>query len=145
MSTEVFYFTGTVNYALVHKPDSKYGKYQMDFYPLDAAGRRAIKDTGIKNGVKEDQEGNFFYKFANEYKPSVVDKEGNPVTALVGNGSTVQIKLVVDTFNAKPSDDGKFPGGQTTRGVVEAVRILELVPYVAPEREVTPTDWPLVD
>lgn len=111
--------------------------YTMSFYPEGAAGRKAIKDTGIKNHAKEDDglksgvEG-FFYTLRSNEEYAILDKNGIPLdeNVMVGNGSTVTVELEVETFTSKQH-------GPQARSKLLAVTIDELVPYIPKEATVT--------
>lgn len=134
MSLETFKFSGRLFWAQVQKPDKKYGDYRIKFYPKDDETRKAVKATGTKCGVKEDDNG-FFYVFKNEVRPVVQDGEGNPVTTLLGNGSEADITLTVESFISP-----KF--GPTARTRLAEVTVTKLIPYNPPETPAVKTELP---
>ena len=116
-----YIFEGTFQWAQIQRPDKKYNDYRIKFYPADAAVRKAIKETGTQCHVKEDDDG-FFYNFKNEIQPVVTDGDGNPVTALVGNGSTGAVRIMVEKFTSQ-----KY--GEIARTKLTGVVIRNLIPY----------------
>ena len=136
MATTYHTFPGTVKWAKVFKTD-KFGNYVIDFYPLNKDIRQAVKNTGIRNKINEDNDGELFYKFRRPHQkvqsqtgevwefgpPKVVDMAGDPITDLIGNGSEVEVTISVYDFNSKEHGTGK---GHK----LEEIRVLSLVPYV---------------
>jgi hypothetical protein len=122
MATEKkeYIFKGTVKW-LTNFQSKEYGNYNFLFFPTDAATRKAVKDTGIRNGVKEDDDG-FYYTFRSDEPFVVLDAEGKVYSGKIGNGSTVDLRLVVEKF-----DTAKY--GRVARGTIESVVITKLVEY----------------
>ena len=120
MATVFYTFSGTVKWAKVYRPD-KFGNFTIDFYPKDKEVRKAIKDTGIRNRLYEDDEGNFFYRFRRAERkenkktkemmefgpPKVLDSDGEPMTDLIGNGSEITVKISVYDFSSPEHGTGK--------------------------------------
>lgn len=127
MAQTVHLFTGMTKWAKVYKPDEKYGKYSLNFYPKDDADRKAIKATGIKNNTKEDDDG-FYYVFRSEKAPTVVDNKGEEFDQIIGNGSTITVKLGVESFTS-----AKW--GKVVRSTLLGVKVEELVEYVPDNRD----------
>lgn len=125
---------GTVNWAKVHRTD-KFGNFTIDFYPENAAARKALKDTGIRSKVNEDEDGGLFFKLrrpesktirgeeVNFGPPTVIDINGDPFTDNIGNGSEVEVTFSIYDFNHPDHGTGK---GHR----LEKVRVLNLIPYV---------------
>lgn len=130
-----YYFTGKCNYAKVYKPDLDFDKinssWKIDLY-MDDESWELFNDSGCQLKVKEDKKtGEKYVNFRRPTQklikdkietfkpPVVVDKTNSPMTADIGNGSTVTVK--VEIYNTRK---GK---GHT----LEAVRVEELVPYEA--------------
>jgi hypothetical protein len=111
-------FEGTVRWAFVTNVN-QYGKFSLNLY-VDDKTRKAIKATGTKNGLKEDDQG-FYYVFRSDEKPVVVDGAGQPVTEIVGDGSKVRIAVTVEKFDSKH--------GPNARTKLKTVVVDELVPY----------------
>ena len=130
MSKQEYHFDGTLQFAQLQRPDKKYNDYRLKFYPKDAATRKAIKETGTQCNVHEDDDG-FYFQFKNEIRPNVTDAEGNPVTALVGNGSTATMRIMVEKFTS-----AKY--GDIARTKLTGVVITNLIPY-EPKKEATVT------
>ena len=127
MSKAEFTFSGKAKYFMFRN-QSKYGDFRMNFFPADDATRKAVKATGTKCGVKEDDGARggpdgFFYTFVNKDNNLIV--EGVPEGALVGNGSDVTITISVEQFVSP-----KF--GPTARTRLEKVVVTNLIPYEKP-------------
>src|SRR5258708_717480 len=90
--------TGIVYWAKL-KPGqvNKYGKLSVDFYPQDKETRATIKSLNLRNGIKEDKEGNLFYTFTkkldDKFHPGEVPayKDGDKFEGAIGNGSEVTV------------------------------------------------------
>lgn len=122
--TTEHYFEGTVKWARVHSTD-KFGKYSFNFYPKDAETRKAIKLTGVRNNVKEDDEGGLFYVFrrnGEDGPPMITDDAGTKIDALLGNGTEVIMKLSVEKFQSREH-------GDVTRSKVLGLVVKKLVEY----------------
>jgi hypothetical protein len=123
---EVHIFKGKVSYLL--KRPNKFGKYSLNFYPPSAADRKAVKSTGIQNGVKEDDgarsgvEG-WFSTFRSDTPFAVFNSDGSSFSDFVGNGSEVTLKLVVESFDTKDF-------GRKTRATVDSVVVDKLIEFV---------------
>jgi hypothetical protein len=137
MATQYYYFSGTAKWAQLTRTN-KFGKHSINLY-VDDKTRKEIRGLGTRLNAKEDDDG-FFFNFRRDPDrtfpdgsklgpPTVVDKDGNPLTALVGNGSKVTVKIAVYDFPAGEKDGEKWASGRGTR--LEAVRVDELVPYEA--------------
>lgn len=132
MATEFFSFEGKAEWAFVQKPHPKFDPpiYMLNFYPKDDDTRRAVKATGLRNNVKEGDYG-FYYVFrrgADKGPLKVLDKDGQPFTELLGNGSDVKIVMEVYDY-----PNGR--GGRSKAGRLDTVQILNLIPY-HPEKEI---------
>lgn len=126
MAKQEYTFRGKAKWAQVYK-QSQYEDYRLNFFPDDAT-RKAIKATGTKCGIKDDKDGDgLYYTFRSKIKPPVVDKEGKPFTALIGNGSTVSIQLSVEDFTSQY--------GPNSRTVLLGVVVEEHVPYEKKEEQ----------
>lgn len=126
-----YYLKGEARYAKVYKPVDKYkkdeGKEWAIDVKLDAASEDILKESGCQ--LRKSKDGAGFYTFRRPQQklikdtmvtfeaPNVVDKDNNPMTADIGNGSIVTIK--VEIYNTR------MGVGHT----LEAVRVEELVPY----------------
>lgn len=136
MSSKLYYFTGPCKWAKVYEPDDYNGekKWKIDVF-LDKNSLKDLKATGCKLKVKEDEDGKKFVTFnrpvVKEIKgemkdfepPKVLDKDHNPITDLIGNDSTVTVKVQV-------YDTQMGPGHR-----LEAVRVDNLIPYAAAPQE----------
>lgn len=121
-------FTGTTKYAFVQSAN-KFGKYSLNLY-VDDKTRKAIKATGTKNGLKEDDDG-FFYVFRSDFQPEVIDEAGQNINDIPGDGSSVTVTVTVEPYTSKKFGDG-------TRTKLRRVLINNLVPYAKPEAISTP-------
>lgn len=126
-------FEGMFKWAQVQRPDRKYGDYRLTFYPADAPTRKAIKETGTQCHVKEDDDG-FFYSFKSEIQPAVTDAQGNPITALVGNGSKGVVRIMVEKFTS-----AKY--GEIARTKLTGVVVTDLIEFV-PKTQDAPAPIP---
>ena len=138
MAQSTFYFSGPVRWCKAFMPDQKYGKHTVEVQ-LDDKGLETLKSTGLQGRPSKDGEG--YYTFRRDPKqliwkdgtrqaagrPDVTDVDGNPITDLIGNGSTVTIKVTVYDY------DNSFGRGKGHRW--EAVRVDELVKYEKPKAE----------
>lgn len=127
MAITTYKFRGTVSFLMKKpkqwKPEEP-PKYSVMFYPED---RAAVRATGVKNKIKEDKEGKFFYSFYN-LDPIPVFVEEKVFDGYVGNGSEVELILDVETF-VSPKH------GASARSKIAAVNVLKLVPYDPPKQE----------
>lgn len=129
-----FSFEGTVTYCMVRKPN-QFGKFSVNFYPKDNETRKAIKATGIRSQLKEDETG-FYYTFNRPDVNSFGVKLGAPAVTyeavaydgLVGNGSEGVIHVDVETFTSKQY-------GEVTRGTWVSFDVKKLVEYTPPSAE----------
>jgi hypothetical protein len=112
MSTQNIYLTGTVKWAKVRTPDEKYNDYKVNLYP-DKDSLVRIKESGLQVQPKEDEDGTF-YTFRRKHEqiikrelkvngpPQVLSADNTEFEGLIGNGSTVTIKVIVfDTIKGK--------------------------------------------
>lgn len=122
------YFTGKARWAKLYVPDEKYGpKYSIELQ-LDPENLAKYKAAGCMGNPSKDGEGYYTFRRTKTMltrkgqvkefgPPKVLDKEGQPTTISIGNGSDVTIK--VETY---PTEKGVG-----TRLV--SVRIDNLVEY----------------
>lgn len=133
MAKQEYTFFGKAKWMQFLKPDRKYGDYRLSFYPADDATRKAIKATGTKCGVKEDDgskgepEG-FYYAFKADKPFPVTDPQGNDITVPIGNGSDIQLTISVDDFVSPKFDP-------TARTRVESVVVTNLLKYDPPKKD----------
>lgn len=95
-----------------------------------------MQSQGIKNTLKKDHDtGQYFINFKRtavdkkgkiNTPPKVVDKDGNPLNDLIGNGSKGTVKLELRTFKLKT-------GGNGAAATLDTIKVDELVPYEARE------------
>jgi hypothetical protein len=128
------YFTGECKWARVQTPDEKYKKYSIDV-KLDEKAMYEYGNLKLKGKPREG-----FVTFSSypdkknggpAKKPEVVDAEGNPCDALIGNGSNVTVKVETYSYN---NEYGKGNGSRLV-----AVKVNELKEYVK-EAAVVPQD-----
>jgi hypothetical protein len=110
MATITLTLSGTVKWVK-RKKDEKYGNYSVDFYPT-LESKKQIKESGLKITIKEDKDGELFYKFrrpdtkvmGNETvtfgPPSffILDEDSGkpiPFDGVIGNGSVGKVKVQV--------------------------------------------------
>lgn len=128
MATQFYYFKGKCNWARLYEgmEDEKFGHYGIDFFPED---NEAFKATGVQLQPRENEDGEVFYKLRRNPEalikgevvkfgpPKVVDKDNESFDKLIGNGSTVTVKIgVYDTRKGKGHR-------------LESVRVEDLVVY----------------
>lgn len=136
MSTATIFISGVCKWAKVYQKqmDTRFGegvpnvgKFSIVLYP-DEEGLVLLKTAGSRVKKYDDEDGTNFKLSRDNTKvfkdveeilgpPRVIDKDGNPFTEIIGNGSRVTVKL--DVY------DSKF--GKGTR--LEAVRVDEHIPY----------------
>lgn len=136
MSTTVkreYIFDGTAKWV-TNKPHAfpEGNKWLMSFYPDTLNTRKAVQATGAKNHVKlDDETGDAYFVFRSDEPYKIIDNDGQEITAAVGNGSDVKIKLYVEAFTSP-----KY--GPTARTKLLEVMVTKLIPYEKPvEQEVT--------
>lgn len=124
MATEYIDFEGTASWCFLRKTD-KFGHYSLNFYPKDDETRKALKSAGLRNGIKEDKDGKFYYKLrrkADKGMPRLINADGTEYKGLVGNGSKVLVLMEIYDY-----DNEEFGAGKGGR--IEAVKVLDLVKY----------------
>jgi hypothetical protein len=141
------YLQGKVSWVKHLKPDEKFGKWSVKFYP-DPKSLEVIREmmttsngvTGIKNVLGKDDDGyhmSFSRAIRKEYKdkqggvrvhnfepPRVMKADGSPwpSSEAIGNGSDATIKLEYYTY-PQPT------GGKGSAVRWEALRIDNAIPY----------------
>ena len=118
---------GKAYWASVTRPNTTFDPvYQIDL-SVDEDTAKSFKDSGVS--VKTDDRGNIV-KFKRKVSradgtknpmPRLVDSAKNPIDVLVGNGS--KVKVLYKPF------DWKFAGKSGTSLDLQAVQVIELVPY----------------
>lgn len=127
MATREVYLSGKAKWAKVYKPDEKYRNWTINVY-LNPDSVKAYQASGMSMAYKEDDDGKFITFRRPEAKliknemvkfapPKVVNKDGEPISDNIGNGSDVTVKVLV-------YDTVKGPGHR-----LEAVRVDKLVEY----------------
>jgi len=122
-----YYMTGVAYWAKVHKPDEKFNKFTLDFYPDDKSWK-VYKATGLQLKERESEHGTYIklgvaaarLTKTGEVKKAtvtVLDEDNNPTKEDIGNGSEVTVKIEV-------FDTAKGPGHRLI-----AVRADKLVAY----------------
>lgn len=136
MTTTVkdYIFTGKANWIKSTPSvfDDGTSAYTMSFYPDNADTRKAVQATGTKAKPRlDDETGEAFFSFRNKEAPyKIIDEQGQDITALVGNGSEVKIKLNVEAFTSP-----KY--GASARTKLLEVMVTKLVAYEKPVVEDT--------
>jgi len=78
----------TVHWAFLKKPNEMSGKFELVLGNLSDTAVTNLKGAGIKVHYKEDKPEQGNYITCRSTLPiEAVDESGNPVTALIGNGS----------------------------------------------------------
>lgn len=134
--TTTHYFTGIAHYPRLSRPDD-YGNYSVGV-TLDAASQAELKASGLTlqdrsyNGAtfttfRRPQQKLIKQELVQFGPPVVIDKNNEPVTKMVGNGSKVTVKVIA-------YDSMKGKGHR-----LEKVRVDELIEYTpAPVAPVAP-------
>lgn len=134
---EEVFIKGKIKWCKHLRPDDLYppGKWSVVMYieGEDLEKVRQWQADGIKNAVKKDEDG-WYITLSRKVSilvkgherglepPKVIDKEGKPITELVGNGSDGIAKCVLWSFNPMPGISGKALRW-------EALRVDNLVPF----------------
>lgn len=129
------------------KLDKVGGNYLLDLYFDDTITRKDLIKAGIPHTgmlgqlIKEDDEGNLFYKCKREHRrissrdgkehifgpPKVLNSDDEDwdwqTDGLIGNGSRVEVTM------------NRWDGDTITLISMESVKVLDHVPYEMPERE----------
>lgn len=139
MATEYFYFSGEALYPKLNKADTKYdaaGIFSIGI-TLDEPSLADFTRSGLRLQNKPYKDSKPFVTFKRKDTqmikdenvkfgpPNVIDKDGNKVTALVGNGSKVTAKVAVY--------DTRMGKGHR----LETVRVDELIEFVPEKKEAT--------
>lgn len=134
MSTQTYTVAGTIKW-LNRKPN-EWGNYTVSFYPADASVRAELRGSGIRNKMKEDDDGLYYTFKTGEGQPfEVTDQNGDTITALVGNGSKGLVRLEVETFKSAKH-------GDVTRSKVIGVVVTELIVYEPPQKPEASSELP---
>lgn len=134
MATQIYYLSGKCKYAKLNVPDERYGDYKLDLY-LDDASWPKWHESGMQGEVKQDEGGKYVTirrrprqdyggKIIEWGKPKVIDKDGNPFTDFIGDGSSLTVKVQV--YDTRFKGKGKR---------LDTVRVDVLVPYVKKQEE----------
>lgn len=134
---EEVFLKGKIKWCKHLKPDTTYEpKWSVVMY-VEGAELEKVREwqaQGIKNSVKKDEDGWFITlsrKTAIRTKqgreigmepPKVIDKDGAPIVAMVGNGSDGIAKCTLWSFNPQPGISGKALRW-------EALRVDNLIPF----------------
>jgi hypothetical protein len=135
MATATHYISGTAEgFIRLNSPDEKYDNFYVGL-SLNEASKAEFAASGMQMETKVSQEGKEFITFRRPNKkvikdelvkfgaPKVIDKDSNPVTAFVGKGSELTLKVIVyDTVKGKGHR-------------LEAVRVDKLVEYKPQPKE----------
>lgn len=80
-----------IQWAFFDKVSDMSGKYQVDLCNLADATVQALEAIGVAPRKREDKpEKGWFVTVKSNHPIKPVDKNGNPVTAIVGNGSKAE-------------------------------------------------------
>ncbi|TXH16552.1 MAG: hypothetical protein E6R03_05360 [Hyphomicrobiaceae bacterium] len=170
MASKIFKIKGRCTYAMVYKPDEYKNTefWKINLFPLDDDEWAKFKKSKMQlkvrhdDGTKSTVEGDYISFRRNTEKmfgqgkkkklktfspPMIVDKDDEPLVwyeededgdferqgevVLIGNGSVVECK--VEVFDA-----GDFGKGHR----LEAVKIIDLIEYIPPEKDDEEEDEP---
>ncbi len=125
----MYELTGKCKWAHVQHPNTTYdAKWSIDLMVDNPQMQALLESKGFN--IKENKEGEKFLhikrnvisrKGKENDAPVVLDKNGEPTTSLIGNGSTVTVGF--DGFDWSSS----FGSGVTA--YLNTVKIVDLVPY----------------
>ena len=135
---EEVFIKGKIKWCKHLRPDTTYppGKWSVVMYiegeELDKV--RKWQSQGIKNSVKFDDEEGWYITLSRKTSitvkgrevglepPKVIDKEGVPISTMVGNGSDGIAKCILWSFNPMPGISGKALRW-------EALRVDNMIPF----------------
>ena len=126
--------TGTAMWAFTKTPDSKFEPcWRINLLITDEEAKK-LKEIGLK--PKRNDDGVFEFKLKRNVErkkgggqnppPQVFDAQLNPFDGLIGNGSKVNVKFSVYNW--------EFKGKKGTSADLQAIQIVELVPYEGSSR-----------
>jgi hypothetical protein len=141
--TETVYVQGKLSWAKrLFYPDDRYQKYSVQIHPNSESLEkiRDLQTKGLKNILKKDDDGYYTQfsrptvrKYGSVVKtfeaPIVVDKDGQPIGDVIGNGSDATLKLEV-------YEHGTPGGGKAVAARLVSVRVDNLVAF-DPKRDFT--------
>lgn len=133
--TEYVYLQGKAKWARLQTPDP-WGNWKITLYltPDSYNQMSALKNEGVKNIIKKDEDGYHVTlrrpvnkemrgKLQGFAPPEVINPDGTPLRdVLIGNGSDVTVKLEVYSHKT-PS------GGYAKAARLQGVRVDNLVPF----------------
>lgn len=137
MATKIIYLTGKAKWAKVRTPDEKYDNFTIDLFPTKESWGE-FKASGMEVRPKRSEEGEYITLRRPNNKlikgeivtfgpPKVLNPDESVFEGLIGNGSTVTLKVAVyDTMKGKGHR-------------LEAVRVDDLVVYEGAQATVFPT------
>lgn len=127
--------TGTAMWAFTKNPDSKFEPCWRINVLLSDEEANKLKELGLK--IKRNDDGIFEFRLKRNVErkkgtgkndpPKVVDAQLNPFDGLIGNGSKVNVKFGLYSW--------EFKGKKGISADLQAVQVLDLVPYVSSESE----------
>lgn len=135
------YFDGKAKWVKAITPDPKFKTWNYQHYPTDESLSKfkKLQEEGVLTTLKKDDDGYYFQLKRPTSKvmrgelvafapPKILDKDGNVLDGVVGNGSDVTSKVQVYQYN-KPS------GGKGKAIRWEAMKVLNLIPFKAVDFE----------
>lgn len=138
---EEVYLKGKIKWCKHLRPDATYDKYSVCMFITgeDLEKVREWQAQGIRNQLKKDETDGWYITLSRKTSietrgkvipllpPKVIDKDGNVITDMVGNGSDGIAKCILWSFNPAPNISGKALRW-------EALRVDNLVKYT-PEND----------
>lgn len=111
MPTATYYFQGSCKWAKVHKPDPKYGNYEVNLY-MTPESWDLFDQSGLRLERRNDDDGEYvtfrrphtklIKGEQNVFGPPEVLLDGEVTDKFIGNGSDVTLKVsVYDTMKGK--------------------------------------------
>ena len=141
MATKQVYFSGEARWAQVYgKGDEKYKAWKIEV-ALDKDSQKTFDESGCQLRAKK-EDGKYWVKFRRDHSktigkevvefdpPEVIDKNGDPITDSIGNGSTVTVRVAL-------FDTAKGVGHR-----LEKIRVDNLVVYERPKIDAEPEVLP---
>ena len=118
-----------VAYASVHTANPVSNKYELTITNLTDEQVKMFKNMGsmwneVKPHNKHPEFGNVIKVKSKDPLEQIVDKFGNPLTDLIGNGSVCDI-IFISYLSKSPV------GPEKVQTKLKALKVNELVPYVA--------------
>jgi hypothetical protein len=150
MATQTLVYNGKVRWCRPYETN-QFGKYSTQFYP-DKESLDRLKQLKIKNVWSKDEEGEYIKLHCPDkrvwrgkvthLKIDVVDKDGKPITDLIGDGSDVTIKIEYYDFPSQFGDTRTHACrwvGLKVNHLIPFIRQTD--PLIVEEEDKVPKSW----